>query len=74
MPNEGKDFSTSGGEGLCLPPGYFTQYVSAPGPGPGAGKWILRCPGGAAVAEYAPGAATKGAVEAAAAEHRRANR
>ena len=71
MPDEGEDFRPSGGEELRLAPGYFIQYVAVPGRG--AGKWILRCPGGAAVAEYAAGAATKGSDEGAAAEHQHAN-
>ncbi|CAA9430720.1 MAG: hypothetical protein AVDCRST_MAG01-01-2909 [uncultured Rubrobacteraceae bacterium] len=74
MPNEGEDFSTGGGERLRLPPGYFMQYVApnaGPAPDPAEALWILRGPDGLAVAQYAPGAATKGAVEGAAAEHRR---
>ena len=53
------------------------QYVApdaGPAPGPAEALWILQDPDGAAVARYAPGAATKGAVEGAAAEHRRASR
>lgn len=70
MPHErGKGF---GAGGLRLPPGYFMQYVAAPRRG--TGKWILRGPDGTVVDEYALGAPTKGAVEEAAAEHRRANR
>ena len=73
VPEEDEDVSAAGGRGLRLPPGYFMQYVAVE-PGRGVGRWILRGPGGGAVAEYAAGAATRGAVEEAAAEHRRANR